>query len=542
MKKQSKKELSQKKGKEQTNRVEEKSVDNKGLADQDANAAVKQTYEDVVYSSNAFPKTGIASLAGRAKVYGLAPVPVETARVLELGCSFGGNIISQALYHPSAEFVGVDLSSTQIKHGMEIIEEMGLTNVRLEEKNILDIDKDFGTFDYIIVHGIWSWVPDVVKDKILNICSTNLSSRGVAYVSYNTYPGWKRLEQFRDIMLYATRNKEDMSLANRTVYGKEVLHLLGQTMNMDNNVRTNQEYKLRNLENVLNANNYYVSHEYFEVFNDPVYFHEFAARAKTQGCAYIGDCSMNISYATWLPEAIKDNLLHLADGDYIAKEQYIDYVYDTQFRCSLLTKASNESKIRRNEDVDTVTMKNLYFLSTTTKGVADDLTNTFHRAVKVVMDSGQCFQFQDVVNYLSTTYPGIAIDENAILSRMLYLLILNQIDVLDERIRPNPFEDNITYIPERYLKYVTAIVEKGANTYIGPANMLNAGDNRLDFGVLHIMKLLAKPTTREALINQVGADLTVTRKTADGMEYQVAAPQYVDQVLNIIGQMGYFEK
>ena len=67
----------------------------------------------------------------------------------------------------------------------------------------MDIDDSFGTFDYIIVHGIWSWVPDVVKDKILNICSRNLSDRGIAYVSYNTYPGWKRLEQLRDIMLYS---------------------------------------------------------------------------------------------------------------------------------------------------------------------------------------------------------------------------------------------------------------------------------------------------------------------------------------------------
>ena len=66
---------------------------------------------------------------------------------------------------------------------------MGLTNVTLLEKDIMDIDDDFGTFDYILVHGIWSWVPDIVKDKILSICNRNLSDRGIAYVSYNTYPG-----------------------------------------------------------------------------------------------------------------------------------------------------------------------------------------------------------------------------------------------------------------------------------------------------------------------------------------------------------------
>ena len=128
----------------------------------------------------------------KAKIYGLDPVAPNKARVLELGASCGGNIIPQAMYYPTATFTGIDLSGVQVEHGKEIIESIGLTNVTLLEKNIMDVDKSFGTFDYIIVHGIWSWVPDMVKDKILDICSENLSSRGIAYVSlqYCT-PGWK---------------------------------------------------------------------------------------------------------------------------------------------------------------------------------------------------------------------------------------------------------------------------------------------------------------------------------------------------------------
>ena len=85
----------------------------------------------------------------------------------------------------------------------------------------MDINDDFGTFDYILVHGIWSWVPDIVKDKILSICNRNLSDRGIAYVSYNTYPGWKRLEQMRDIMLYSEKQFKFQSLQERTVYTKK---------------------------------------------------------------------------------------------------------------------------------------------------------------------------------------------------------------------------------------------------------------------------------------------------------------------------------
>ncbi|MCD0216938.1 class I SAM-dependent methyltransferase, partial [Enterobacter hormaechei subsp. steigerwaltii] len=112
------------------------------------------------------------------------------AKVLELGCSMGGNIITQALYYPDAEFVGIDLSGRQVAQGNAIIEKMGLKNVRLEEKDILTVDESFGKFDYIIVHGIWSWVPDTVKDKIFSICRNNLTKHGIAYISYNVYPGW----------------------------------------------------------------------------------------------------------------------------------------------------------------------------------------------------------------------------------------------------------------------------------------------------------------------------------------------------------------
>lgn len=500
---------------------------------------VKETYEEVVYSSKAFANTSIASLAGRAKIMGLQTAPLKGAKVLELGCSFGGNIISQALYHPDTQFVGVDLSSTQIKQGMEIIESMNLTNIRLEEKNILDIDESFGIFDYIIVHGIWSWVPDIVKDKILNICNVNLSDHGVAYVSYNTYPGWKRLEQFRDIMLYSTKDKQDMSLADRTVYGKEVLQLLGQTMNMDHNVRENQGYKIRNLETVLGANDYYVAHEYFEIFNDPVYFHEFATRAVKQGCAYIGDCAMTLSYATWLPDGIKDNIIRLAGGDYIAKEQYIDYIYDTQFRCSLLTKGSNEPMISRNEEANTNTLRKLHFRTNESSTTPNDETNTFYHAVKVVMDHGESFTAQDVVDYLAQTYPGLAIDEGAILARLFYLTIVNKLRPLDEVVPFTAFEDNITYVPERFINYVAALVEGTANTYIAPANMLNESHNNFDVGMLYVMRLLATPMTKRELVEKVGVDLTVTRKTKDGFEYRVSAEQYVDEVLATLRNFSY---
>ena len=123
----------------------------------------KNTYNELLYKSNPFNYTIPALLEAYGRLYGLTPKDSRKARVLELGSSFGGNIITQALYNPESEYIGIDLTAEQVKKGNEVIEKIGLKNVKLIEKNILDINEEFGKFDYIIVHGVFSWVPENVK-------------------------------------------------------------------------------------------------------------------------------------------------------------------------------------------------------------------------------------------------------------------------------------------------------------------------------------------------------------------------------------------
>jgi 2-polyprenyl-3-methyl-5-hydroxy-6-metoxy-1,4-benzoquinol methylase len=116
-------------------------------------------------------------------------------------CAAGGNLIPFAARHPEASALGVDLSTVQVSQGVAAIAHAGLSNVQLRAFNIADIDASFGQFDYIVCHGVYSWVPGPVQDAILRICSENLAPNGVAYVSYNVYPGWKSREIVRDAMI-----------------------------------------------------------------------------------------------------------------------------------------------------------------------------------------------------------------------------------------------------------------------------------------------------------------------------------------------------
>ncbi len=172
-------------------------------------AEAVNTYDEVPYASLPFPDTHPDRLATVARLFGLNPPDISHCRVLELGCASGGNIMPMAELLPDSTFVGIDLSRRQIDAGQEQLKELNLSNVELRHASILDVDDSYGKFDYIICHGVYSWVPDTVQDKILAVCKQNLNPTGIAYISYNTLPGWHMRGMVRDMMRYHAGRFDD---------------------------------------------------------------------------------------------------------------------------------------------------------------------------------------------------------------------------------------------------------------------------------------------------------------------------------------------
>ena len=155
------------------------------------NQRIQELYDEVPYLGQPFFQTRIQHLATMATIYGMTPPSLENCKVLELGCTDGGNLIPMALCFPQSQFLGIDLSPKQIMLGKKIVEETGISNLQLKVSDILEVDDSWGKFDFILVHGVYSWVPEEVQNQIFEICQKNLSTNGLAYISYNIYPGWK---------------------------------------------------------------------------------------------------------------------------------------------------------------------------------------------------------------------------------------------------------------------------------------------------------------------------------------------------------------
>lgn len=304
-------------------------------------SALTRYYDSVPYDSHPFPQTAMEHLEALAYLFGLdAPRP-DQARVLELGCASGGNLIPFASRHSEATAMGIDLSTVQISQGVEAIRQAGLANVTLRAFDIAAIDASFGQFDYIVCHGVYSWVPPEVQDAILRVCSENLAPNGVAYVSYNVYPGWKAREIVRDAMILRGAPRDEPG--EKLSYARGMLEFLEQSARPDSVLKKTLE---ETMPIVRQANSSYLLHEFLEPCNFPCYFKEFTERAGAHGLVYLADAEPSSMFVQNYAESVRNPLLRECGGSQIMMEQYLDFLVNRTFRQTLLVKQERASHIR----------------------------------------------------------------------------------------------------------------------------------------------------------------------------------------------------
>jgi methyltransferase-like protein/trans-aconitate methyltransferase len=294
-------------------------------------AQSRTTYDDVPYTSLPFAQTHPDRLAALARLFGLEAPRLERCRVLELGCASGGNLIPMALTLPEARFVGVDLSSVQISDGQAILDALGLGNIRLSAISITEIDPASGPFDYIIAHGVYSWVPDDVQTRMLEICSRQLAPDGIAFISFNTLPGWRTRGVVRDLMRCHAMQFADPHA--RIEQARGIADLLASSVAAAN---SGYETMVRaEIETLRGQPDDYVLHEYLEDTNEPLYFHQFVERAGGHGLQYLADADFGTMLASNFPPDVAQALVRIAPG-VIHQEQVMDFLRNRSFRQALL--------------------------------------------------------------------------------------------------------------------------------------------------------------------------------------------------------------
>ncbi|MEK7403942.1 MAG: class I SAM-dependent methyltransferase [Acidobacteriota bacterium] len=287
-------------------------------------------YEEIAYPGAAYPETHPDRLATVAVLSGMRPAPPERCRVLELGCGDGGNLIPIAFGLPESRSTGVDLCGSSIRKGRAMAAALGLGNIALHELDLREISPSFGQFDYIIAHGLYSWAPAVVREKVLAIAAANLAPQGVAYVSYNTYPGGHLRRMVREMMLFHIGGLPEPQ--QQVEQARALLRMLADARAPGEAYR---EFLSSEVDRLCGGVPAILYHDELAPVYQPCYFHEFIAQAGRHGLEYLAEANFTDLRIPPLPAAASELLDRLGD-DFVRKEQYLDFFRCRCFRRTLL--------------------------------------------------------------------------------------------------------------------------------------------------------------------------------------------------------------
>ena len=518
---------------------------------------VQQTiYSELGYKSMPFPYTTPATLEAYAALVGISAPNPKNARVLELGATYGGNIISQALFNPDATFVGIELSQEQVEKGNEVIANAGLTNVSLIQSDIASIGSEIGTFDYIIAHGVYSWVDDGVKDALLRLIDEHLAEDGIAYISYNTYPGWHTMEEVRQLMMFSNRDKAQFNHKEKVLHGKTIGSIVGsQILKYDNLKERNSKF-LGALRSVMQKDEYYVGHDHLEPNNDPVYFYQFNDHLGAHNLAYLCDADLTLSMVRSFDADIADTLDKLALNDHVAQEQYLDFMLDTTFRKSIICKAKHAESVTYDmgnpELVNSVPMRTIINSFTYTILFNEEALSMFENDIvrdtfqSIIKDGGQ-FNMIEALAIVKAANDAAKGDDASLEAAVDALYVAMAEHIVRGGLRflkhPHPkayYMEGQSFVPARFTKFVKALVESGTDIMYGATSENEAVENLSDEDLM-FMEILNKPKAKSTIVNAIKKNIFGGAQAGQAKNQTAMAEAFYAELTKRMETLGYLE-
>ena len=289
-------------------------------------------HDRIHYPGGAWEHSHPDRIAANARMFGLSPAPVERCRVLELGCGAGGNIVPMACGLPGARFVGIDVAARPIEIGRGLATALGLANIELRRCDILDLSADLGEFDYVIAHGVYSWVPAPVRDALMAAFARHLAPHGIAYLNFNALPGGHLRSLARDLMRFRLSVFDDPE-----AHDEDAVRFVRQVAGAQpegSPYRQILEGELdrieRNPPGVLFHDDLVPAHRAFR-------FQAVVEHAARHGLRYLCEARPADVHPGRCPEPVQAALRRFGGGR-IAREQCLDFLVCQMYRCSLFCR------------------------------------------------------------------------------------------------------------------------------------------------------------------------------------------------------------
>jgi 2-polyprenyl-3-methyl-5-hydroxy-6-metoxy-1,4-benzoquinol methylase len=292
--------------------------------------ALLDAYEEVPYVGRPNRMSHPDRMATIATLLGMNPAPPASCRVLEVACGDGANLIPMAASLPDSRFIGFDFAPSGIARAQRLANELGLTNIEFRTLDLRAFPMDYGEFDYIIAHGLYSWVPSTIRAHLLPLIASHLESNGVAFVSYNIFPGCHIRRMFWEMLKYHARDVTDRRA--KLVVARSLISLLSDpaSTHKDSDALLRQE-----LQNMAALTDSALAHDDLSEPNEPVYFHEFAAELERNHLTFLAEAELHSMVGLGVTPRVR---LALGSMDRLTREQYLDFVHLRRYRQSLVCR------------------------------------------------------------------------------------------------------------------------------------------------------------------------------------------------------------
>jgi SAM-dependent methyltransferase len=288
-------------------------------------------YDESTYDCHSIPATAPEQLALAALLHGGPAAPVAGARVLEIGCGTGANLLPLAYFRPDCRCIGVDASGVQIADARDSAERLALRNVEFHAADIRELAAEVTDFDYIVAHGVMSWVPDTVRDAIFALCRDRLTESGLVYLSFNTNPGWLVRGLVRQGMLEPRGRRSLGALTGAARDRARKMRLAIEAAEHPYGVLLKQE-----LDRAETTTESSLLHDYLSPQNRAYWFRDFAERAAAFGLEYLVEAAYRQAEYR-VPPVIAQAAREL-ESQPLEIETLIDVLWYRQHRASLFCR------------------------------------------------------------------------------------------------------------------------------------------------------------------------------------------------------------
>jgi SAM-dependent methyltransferase len=313
--------------------------------------------------------------------------------MLELGCGDGGNLIPLAEAYPESRFVGIDISADAIQKGVTEIRDLGLHNITLCCEDLSQTSIDEGSYDYVVCHGVYSWVTSEVQRAILALGKRALKESGVFLITYNTLPGWRQRGVLRDILSVGAGKRSDHPL-ERCALGLDFLKLVANEKSAI--MASFGRYITEGLERLESSDPSYIHEEFLASHNEPLLFTDFISRANQSGLQFLSEARVVMMSSDDLSPTARE-YLEILGSDVVAREQALDIFRNRTFRETLLCR----SEISVDHGLSVEVFKSLQLASLYAPIDPTDLTRGFRERIsgrEVITPSGDCTSALGVIS------------------------------------------------------------------------------------------------------------------------------------------------